>query len=444
MSGNPWTKEEEDLCKKLLLEGKKYKEIENIVKTHNYNSIKGKNANYWRINIIDWNNKEDIRKILEETRDYEYVAKKFNLLIETIRTYNTRYWKIPIGYHNVMLKCNECIPEVKYYSLIEAESITKVGHTTIKTWAERGCIDIPKGHYKDYEKEYYLIDDNIINEIIKFKEKRQKEIEEYRSKMYFICKNCQKKVYHKKYLYQMFCNNDCANEYKKKYLNQDVNIFENGFDSVNTYILGFIYADGCLHLDKKYNGEKMSIGCCDKEFMESLRKLITPNKKLYENDDGNDKHRTYYSVITSNIHIIKFIKDAGITYRKSLTKKFPECIPKEYLNHFIRGYFDGNGSITIEPKYGYHYVKFTTGSKKFVEGIYKVLKQNKIHTGKIYKDNRHTAYYLQISSQIDIFKFYNYIYKNAEIYLDRKYEKHLTFYSEFIDWSDNNKIQQLP
>lgn len=36
----------------------------------------------------------------------------------------------------------------------------------------------------------------------------------------------------------------------------------------------------------------------------------------------------------------------GIGPRKSLTLKFPK-IPKKYIHHFIRGYFDGDGYIDI-------------------------------------------------------------------------------------------------
>jgi hypothetical protein len=64
----------------------------------------------------------------------------------------------------------------------------------------------------------------------------------------------------------------------------------------------------------------------------------------------------------------------GGTENKSLTLEFPE-VPKEYLPDFIRGYFDGDGSI-MRLKNNRVNSAFTCGSKKFLIKLHQALKEN--------------------------------------------------------------------
>ena len=103
------------------------------------------------------------------------------------------------------------------------------------------------------------------------------------------------------------------------------------------YLLGLVASDGVL---EKYHTK---IGLKDKDLLEELRDDLVPNKPLYylERDD------TWYLKI-SNKRIQSFILSSGITERKSLTLEVKDWVKDSLLfRHFIRGYFDGDGTVGI-------------------------------------------------------------------------------------------------
>ena len=100
--------------------------------------------------------------------------------------------------------------------------------------------------------------------------------------------------------------------------------------------------------------------------------------------------------------------------------KFPKFIPRKYLVHYLRGYFDGDGGIN---KYTTHF----TGSCNFITelknhlpcqitGIYQRYKN---------KESNLSAHTLSICKKEQSLKCLDFLYKDATIYLDRKYQRYL-------------------
>lgn len=210
-----------------------------------------------------------------------------------------------------------------------------------------------------------------------------------------------------------FCSHSCATRSRSVL---DVNIWENGFSHLNTYILGLICSDGCIYYSKQHKKDLLNITLKDYEMIETLNYFMTPTKKIYEN-------RGCYSVIYNNSNAINFIKDLGISYRKSLSLNFPN-IPEEYLWNFIRGYFDGDGCVYISHNNGHDYtfISITSGSLSILNTLRDILLKYDIHA-RINKDCRKDTYYLRISRQKDVKKFAEYMYKDAKLFLCRKRER---------------------
>jgi len=116
-----------------------------------------------------------------------------------------------------------------------------------------------------------------------------------------------------------------------------------------------------------------------------------------------------------------------MTPKKSLTLKMPR-VPDKYLAHFIRGYFDGDGAVSI-----IHYKRksrnnknsatilsgFICGNKKFLEEIFVKLKKDaNISGGTLYfHSNGHRLTF----SVKDSLKLYKFMYKNPkDLFLTRK------------------------
>lgn len=224
----------------------------------------------------------------------------------------------------------------------------------------------------------------------------------------------------------------------------------NVFDSIDTeekaYWLGFIYADGYIGStpirdDKKsvYNFE-LSLALKDIEHLEKFRKFIG-----FEKEITKDSYRC--RIMVANKHFWTTLNNYGCTPNKSLTLKFPNCIPNNLIRHFIRGYFDGDGCITrhvyintVSPAIN------VIGTKDFLNNIINYSNT----TPNIRHDKRHSEETLILEwHKDDGVKFINYLYNNSSIYLDRKFKLYNFFkdgsrsVKEFTELSEG-KIGETP
>ena len=134
------------------------------------------------------------------------------------------------------------------------------------------------------------------------------------------------------------------------------------------------------------------------------------------------------------------MRDNGLKERKSLDMLLPN-IPNEYFGDFLRGYFDGNGSVVLRyTQYNtYAQISFTSGSSQFVDGL-----QDKLFTlgikSHVYKDGRinNSSYCLKVIKRSEIEKLFKVMYQtsNQESRLKRKYEK----YKLYLDCKPKYKI----
>ena len=91
------------------------------------------------------------------------------------------------------------------------------------------------------------------------------------------------------------------------------------------------------------------------------------------------------------------------------------------MRHFIRGYFDGDGCITriirktvVVPDIN------ILGTLEFITKLVKIANIPQKLTKS--KQHKHNTFALRCNAINDIVYFLNYMYKDATIYLDRKYK----------------------
>lgn len=123
--------------------------------------------------------------------------------------------------------------------------------------------------------------------------------------------------------------------------------------------------------------------------------------------------------------------ELGIYPNKSLTVQFPEYIPNNLISHFVRGYFDGDGCISIKEtsiklKTGLLIDAKLTGNNLFLQKLESILKSLNIKCSLI-KDPKENCWNLFINGSKNQKKFLDWIYKDATIYLVRKYNKYIKF-----------------
>ena len=100
-------------------------------------------------------------------------------------------------------------------------------------------------------------------------------------------------------------------------------------------------------------------------------------------------------------------------------------IPIEFHSHYIRGYFDGDGSIYFFTPKRYLteqvYMEFCSSNKSFLQEIKNILNMNCNSGGWI--EDRDTYSRLTYSGRLQIKRIGKFLYDNSTIYLGRKKER---------------------
>ena len=230
----------------------------------------------------------------------------------------------------------------------------------------------------------------------------------------YICKNCEKEFENKNK--RTFCSKGCATGYRSKVT--DLN-FMDETDDFRSYMVGMVFGDGCLSRQSGKK-ERLTIALKDKDEVESLRQRISPERKLYIREREPETHSTIYSVVNTNEEAIEALKNLGLTQRKTKTVELPilEGMKKAA---FVRGYFDSNGCLYRNTVSGYLYwhMSITTGSPVFAEQMKDLLIEEGFNA-RLNKDTRHDAWYVKIYAQEDVLRFGEWLYEDAEFFLQRK------------------------
>ena len=199
------------------------------------------------------------------------------------------------------------------------------------------------------------------------------------------------------------------------------------------YVLGFIAADGAL-IDARKSSRTCytTITINDKDLLEQIKAAMSSAHSIYSRYAHNTrfKEKTYfckksYTLRFGSKTLFQDLINLGITPRKSLKIKFPP-VPKQFFSFFLRGYFDGDGCISLSILTGRKTPRlktiFTCGSSIFLEEINRILHtQINISYMKIY--NNSGAFRL-IYNKKDSFKVLKLMYRNLNHapYLERKYK----------------------
>lgn len=194
------------------------------------------------------------------------------------------------------------------------------------------------------------------------------------------------------------------------------------------YVLGFIFADGYIQVNSR-GSSYFCLDSTDREIILSIRKVLGSNHKIRKRLRGvkNPKWKDSYILQIGGVGFVEDLKKFGVIKNKSLIVLFPK-VPRSFLGHFIRGYFDGDGCVHLgryfrkdRNSWKWQFsVNFTSGSKKFLVGLWKSLGQY-VHGGRI---GRKTRGYELVFSQADSIALFKLMYDNipANLFLRRKFD----------------------
>lgn len=198
-------------------------------------------------------------------------------------------------------------------------------------------------------------------------------------------------------------------------------------DPEMAYVLGFFAADGnmCVHGN---GGQYIEFTSCDRDILEKIRKLLVSNHKISSRKGRGDNQSKSFRIQIGSKEIFSDLLKLGMVPAKSLILKFP-YIPNEYIGDFVRGYFDGDGNVSVGKYWRKDRLKwqwelssrFTSGSKIFLKKLFKILRPY-CSGGYIYEKNRG---FELVFSRHDSLALSSLMYHNTQtdLFLERKYRK---------------------
>lgn len=215
------------------------------------------------------------------------------------------------------------------------------------------------------------------------------------------------------------------------------NFFEYIDSEEKAYILGLLYADG--YMQKNHRVTMLTlVGDDEKILLEKIKNAIEYSGPI----------RSYKNAVNNLVHVLqlsspKLYKDIvkqGCYNKKSLTLTFPteDQVPLHLIHHFVRGYFDGDGSIMFNPNKRKTDVAIL-GTQQFCNS----LRQSAIrYIGSVGSVSRcmHTefTFSFRISGSYQFERFFNWIYNNAHIFLKRKHDIFTTFLLNKMEFRRKN------
>lgn len=205
-------------------------------------------------------------------------------------------------------------------------------------------------------------------------------------------------------------------------------------DEESDYWIGILATDGSID----FNRRRVALGMIDKEH---IKKFVSFTKA----DIGINVY-TSLKFPDSILYRTQFTDKATVGYLESIgfckNKTFDISLNIPINRHILRGIFEGDGSITyINNKRG-AMITMVSASIAFAKQIKRFLVDSKINGTASIRMRKAPLYTLTIVRRTDVLKFIDLIYKDATIFLDRKYVKCLDIVKTISENSSNSVNQR--
>lgn len=210
--------------------------------------------------------------------------------------------------------------------------------------------------------------------------------------------------------------------------------FANIETELQAYMLGFYAADG--NINEKRKTLRIHLKADDVCNVYLFKDIISPDARII-NVKPHLVHARNHMIVQAHesigveinsSKICNNLVNLGFGYNKTYSDLHLPNIDKSLIRHFIRGYFDGDGSICVKAykdknrKNPRVYVNFSITSKTnaILNDIKDILNMINIHSS-LYIARRDNVFVLSCRGLNDCIQLYHYLYDDSNFYLPRKY-----------------------
>lgn len=198
----------------------------------------------------------------------------------------------------------------------------------------------------------------------------------------------------------------------------------------DAYWLGFLTADGCI-VENKW----LYLGLAERDenhLIKFCKYLQMPDNEIkeiisYGVGGAYTKDNPICSIKICCLNIIKNLNDKGVMPRKSGKEKPYICRSKILEKAYIRGLIDGDGYLR-STQYGLG----IAGSKEICEYVQHFITENICDISNNHIREHGIIFKLELNGRIQSTQIIQELYKNASIYLERKYQLYKNKYNDTI------------
>lgn len=282
---------------------------------------------------------------------------------------------------------------------------------------------------------------------VALKVKENNLVRNYRNILWLMHKHHTEKLTCYEMAEQCKCSIDAILDNMKKFgieiynYNRRYKLNENFFSEINTeekaYWLGFLMADG--YVSKSGYQIRLRLALADREHIVKFLNSINSSHNIKEviAKLGDNEH-TLSQVDINSVVMCNDLSKLGVINGKANNETMPE-LQEDLVRHFIRGYFDGDGSLSYgyrkrirdDKEYMNRYCKASIlGSSSILSSISNIvnLEFDEISMNVFQKGNENI--HVISCSDSKAIKFLDWIYKDSAIYLDRKKNKFMNCITE--------------
>lgn len=202
-----------------------------------------------------------------------------------------------------------------------------------------------------------------------------------------------------------------------------------------------LLADGCVNFKK--NAVMLSLSGEDGYLVQLIADVVFKTKYIVKSDNQslkNPNHKDRYKFYLVDKNICDDLKNLGFCQNKTISNNFTiKNIPSKFRSDFIRGFFDGDGSVYITNKsLNVHFV-----------GLESILIEIKNELEKIgISSNIYRCFSTDVVKELrfgdikSIKKYYDFIYTKCPLFLSRKKLKFETSFDKLKNTLNKQKTSQ--
>lgn len=210
----------------------------------------------------------------------------------------------------------------------------------------------------------------------------------------------------------------------------DMRFFESIDTETKAYWLGFISADGSIESTYQWKHcLTLALARRDREHLVTFNQTLSSTYRIIDYTAGSQLSACS-RVTLSSPELLSNLAEWGVVARKTYTLPWPSALPTGLVRHYLRGYFDGDGSFghapykahpTWTPRLSFSVLgnlPFLDGCQKF---LHDVLGLN--DTQRIFRRPGDRIAALTYGGRPQVSTLWHLLYSDATVYLARKREK---------------------